>query len=620
MGKQVVLLWAVLVLCISVPVARGQVLWGYYPINENDVKDYSGNGHDATLVDGAATVRDPERAWVLSFKEDPAKPSRANCGTNDPAAGGQLTVAAWLYWQGPNTYWQGIAGKSFSFDDRHWVMQLRDSDGYIQFGGSDKANLHIFSNEAPAVGEWQFVAGACDGKNSKIYINGRVVGEGAGSIAAGAAGANVTLGFAEDRSDYDESFNGMLDEIYIFSRGLSSDQVIALADGVLPDFSKAREPNPVDGEKAVMIPLFRWVAGDGARTHNIYLGQTPELEEQQLVASGYGDTNYFHKDGLVPGQVSYWRVDEVDKDGVVHTGDVWSCMMQALTAYYPQPMDGATDAPPKVVLSWLPGQGAGKHHLYLSGSRDAVDANEKAADRGILEEATFEPGDMGEARTFYWRVDEIRGDNSVVKGPVWSFTTYVQIDDFEKYTDDEGNRIYETWIDGWANGTSGSQVGYTDPPFAEQKIVHGGTQSMPFNFNNVDAPYYSECEMGFPGAADGRMYDINTMVIFIRGRLGNSPAPFYVGLKDAHGQIGIIPHPDPNIVALSKWTEWDIFMPQFMMTGVDLTAVQKVFFGVGDRMNPSPAPGTAGLIFVDDIHAVKMPIDPNMFPFPLPGQ
>jgi len=29
----------------------------------------------------------------------------------------------------------------------------------------------------------------------------------------------VTLGFGEDRSDYDESFNGLMDEIHILTRG-----------------------------------------------------------------------------------------------------------------------------------------------------------------------------------------------------------------------------------------------------------------------------------------------------------------------------------------------------------------------------------------------------------------
>ena len=32
------------------------------------------------------------------------------------------------------------------------------------------------------------------------------------------------------------------------------------------------------------------------------------------------------------------------------------------------------------------------------------------------------------------------------------------------------------------------------PPFAEKTIVHGGKQSMPFEYNNVSTPYYSEGE------------------------------------------------------------------------------------------------------------------------------
>ena len=41
MGKAAVLVCLALVLCIGAPVALGQTLWGYYPINENDFKDYA---------------------------------------------------------------------------------------------------------------------------------------------------------------------------------------------------------------------------------------------------------------------------------------------------------------------------------------------------------------------------------------------------------------------------------------------------------------------------------------------------------------------------------------------------------------------------------------------------
>ena len=151
MGKAAVLVWFVLVLCIGAPVAHSQTLWGYYPLNENDFKDYSGNGHHGTPVDGAVTVADPQRGWVASFNKEPAKPSRVNCGTNDPSAGGQLSVSAWIYWRGLNGNWQGMAGKSFSYTDRRWIFQLRDTDGFEVFFAMDPALLAVDANLQPDV-------------------------------------------------------------------------------------------------------------------------------------------------------------------------------------------------------------------------------------------------------------------------------------------------------------------------------------------------------------------------------------------------------------------------------------------------------------------------------------
>jgi hypothetical protein len=74
------------------------------------------------------------------------------------------------------------------------------------------------------------------------------------------------------------------------------------------------------------------------------------------------------------------------------------------------------------------------------------------------------------------------------KGVVWSFTVpaYLIVDEFETYTDVDGERIYQTWIDGWTNGT-GSIVGNLAAPFAEQTIITG-RQSMPMDHNNIKSP------------------------------------------------------------------------------------------------------------------------------------
>ena len=86
-------------------------------------------------------------------------------------------------------------------------------------------------------------------------------------------------------------------------------------------------------------------------------------------------------------------------------------------------------------------------------------------------------------------------------------------------------------------------------------------------------------------------------------------------MEDIHGQVGVVANPDTTLVMTNKWTEWRIFMPQFMATGVDLMAVKKIMIGVGDRENP--APGGAGLILLDDIHAIKtMTFDPSRMMMP----
>ena len=65
------------------------------------------------------------------------------------------------------------------------------------------------------------------------------------------------------------------------------------------------------------------------------------------------------------------------------------------------------------------------------------------------------------------------------------------------------------------------------PPFAEQKIVHGGKQSMPLDYNNVKSPFYSEAEREFAPAQDWTADGVDTLVLYVRGQRINKAAPLY---------------------------------------------------------------------------------------------
>ena len=292
---------------------------------------------------------------------------------------------------------------------------------------------------------------------------------------------------------------------------------------------KANTPNPANGATDVLFGLFRWTPGSTALFHNLYLGTTPDLGPAQLVGPRLVMAMFYYAPGFTPGTTYYWRVDEIEKDGVtVITGDVWTFLAQPLTAFRPNPANGSNAGPMTPDLKWLAGQGALKHHVYFGDSRDAVAAGAADVDKGIVTEPNYAPGELQPATTYFWRVDEVVAGNKEVAGEVWSFTTVFPVDDFESYNDEDGKgtRIYETWIDGYSDASSGSTVGNLNPPFAEQTFVHGGKQSMPMDYNNVVSPFFSEAEREFSPAADWTANDVNTLVLYVHGRPIDFDIPF----------------------------------------------------------------------------------------------
>jgi len=385
-------------------------------------------------------------------------------------------------------------------------------------------------------------------------------------------------------------------------------------DVVVETLPIASGPTPPDGALAVVAGLFLWTPGDGARFHDVYLGTTPDLGPGDRVAASAYTALYYHTVPLQPGMTYYWRVDEIEADGVtVHPGNVWTFMTQALTAYYPDPPDGAVDAWPTPNLRWLPGQLAAQHHVYFGNSFDAVSQGIADTDKGMRElaDANFAPGILDTLTTYYWRVDETTANSIFRTGPVWSFTTCLPVDDFESYTDEVGQRVFQTWIDGAGyteptvvigNGT-GATVGYTEPPFTEQGIVHGGLQSMPLDYNNIDSPFYGEAARDFAPAQDWTVSDVNGLVLYIRGLATNAPAPLYVAIEDASRNIGVVVHPDPKVLTATKWVKWKIVFRAFTDAGVNMARVKKMYIGVGDRQHPTA--GGTGRIYVDDISVTK---------------
>jgi len=282
-------------------------------------------------------------------------------------------------------------------------------------------------------------------------------------------------------------------------------------------------------------------------------------------------------------------------------------------ARQPMPASGQTDVGLDAILGWRAGRSAVSHDVYFSSDMGAIVNGTALVGKTAVN--SFAVGSLGLelSKTYYWKVNEVNeaAMPTVWEGEVWSFTTneYLAVDDFELY-DDSCNRIYYTWGDGssysgdpacgvapYSGNKTGSTVGNLNAPFAERTIIHSGLQSMPLEYNNSAAPYYSQTQRQWALPQDWTRGGAKVLSLWFYGATGNSAESLYVAVQDSSGIVKIASYTNPQALQTASWQEWRIDLTTF--TGVDLTKVKAIYIGVGNMA--SPTAGGTGKLYFDDI-------------------
>jgi len=185
---------------------------------------------------------------------------------------------------------------------------------------------------------------------------------------------------------------------------------------------RAYNPSPADGEIGVTTGLLTWSKGAFAAQHKVYVGTTPELTEDNLV--GPATSSLMHYFAVEPGVTYWWRVDEIEADGTIRSGDLWQFTAAPLTAFAPNPRDSDKWIDLNADLSWTRGQGASAHDVYFSTDEAAVAHRRATALVAVAQTATtYDPGVLESETVFFWAVDETTSTGVKYPGAVWRFTT-----------------------------------------------------------------------------------------------------------------------------------------------------------------------------------------------------
>jgi len=247
------------------------------------------------------------------------------------------------------------------------------------------------------------------------------------------------------------------------------------------------------------------------------------------------------------------------------------------------------------------------HDVYFGTDKDVVKnatttSPEYKGNRAVGSE-NYDPGKLAWHSDHYWRVDAVY-DAGPVKGLVWNFKTadFLLVDDFESYNDIDppdpnSNRIFDKWIDGFGTADNGALVGNDMPPYAEQTIVHGGAQSMPYLYD--DNLKTSEATLTLVYPRDWTAEGVAKLSLWFRGAAANSAERMYVALN---GNV-VVYHDDSAVTQTTGWNEWLIDLQAFADQGVNLANVNTISIGVGTK--GSPAAGGTGTMYFDDIRLVR---------------
>ncbi|MHC4175426.1 MAG: LamG-like jellyroll fold domain-containing protein, partial [Planctomycetota bacterium] len=229
-----------------------------------------------------------------------------------------------------------------------WIKTTQTGDGNVVASNSGGGHDFVFGvingnllveadsiNEYPpkiADNQWHHIAYVRKGTTAYAYSDGVQVGT---ETPSGNPSGQTrwSIGQEWDSGPSDE-YNGIVDDVQIFNRPLTAEEVVQVMVGIPP--GAASNPNPENEE--IDVPrevVLSWTPGEFAppvNGHKVYLSENFNDVNDSIGGVAQDANSYAPPQRLDLGTIYYWRVDEVNgpPDNTVFKSEVWSFTTELL--------------------------------------------------------------------------------------------------------------------------------------------------------------------------------------------------------------------------------------------------------------------------------------------------
>lgn len=193
--------------------------WHFDENSGTTTGDSSGNGNDGTINGADWTTGKCCSALRFDGSND-----WVDCGDDASLVPTNITFEAWIKPFNPGGSWQSIIANSPSPSEYNYWFYLESNDLKLSAYSPTYPDL-VVSNVVPTANVWYHVAfTAVKGGTMEIFVNGdQVGGETAGSSLW--TGGHTTI--SDLRPGRNIRFNGIIDEVRIYNRVLSPEEIEA---------------------------------------------------------------------------------------------------------------------------------------------------------------------------------------------------------------------------------------------------------------------------------------------------------------------------------------------------------------------------------------------------------
>lgn len=460
---------------------------------------------------------------------------------------------------------------------------------------------------------------------------------------------DADVGIGVRASHGDRLFTGLFDEVRIYDKQLSEDEVKL---DMRIDAALAWDPQPANGGDTAIWTALSWQAGDGAVEHDVYFG----TDADAVSAADASDTTGIYvgrqaETMIVPAGLEwtttyYWRVDEIDADGAITTGLLWKFTTSDEIVLYdevtPFPYDNSADPfLSEIALDLDPAQdwtgGCGSGIGAVSVSYDGLPGP------GSLTEADGVYTIVGRGMGAWNQSDEIQYAHTTLTGDGSMIVKVESLDALDDSTRvgimireslDPGSAHASVYVSS-ANGVLFQARTVTGQDTTQDSSPMAASMAAPIwlkierSFPMINASFSLDGEAWLPATMTPQVIPMTPLPIHIGlvvsansadsatavvsnvsstggvaagpltfteiGLESNSAESMYLVLEDTSGATAAAMNPDPAATQLVG-AEWIIDLDEY---SIDRAAVVKATLVIGDLANP--AAGGSGMLTINSV-------------------